>query len=204
MKNNLPKKLWLLRAYVAFLIGLIELLLTLFVLVSIINLFTEKTLLGDLLLGLGGLYLVTVSLGVLMISQIILLFIGIHDNIDDMRKKALDQNYTVDLVAEKQQATSHIFHVVFLISVIILSIIFSALSLTGLTNGAQKNYKEKALEQNYDSLSNNQSIKPPISKPNTPKQDAEAGRQFDEEAWKASIKEEEAYRNEATADEAKH
>ena len=131
MKKFLPKKLWLLRAYVSFLIGFIELLLSLYVIVSIINFFSRKTLLGDIVLGLGGLYLVAVSLSILLIAQIILLFIGIYDNIDDMRKKALDENYTVDLVAEKEKENSNNIHSVFLIAVIVLSIVFSILSLTG-------------------------------------------------------------------------
>ena len=141
MRKFLPKKLWLLRAYVAFLIGFIELLLSLYVLISIINLFSRETLLGDIVLGLAGLYLVTVSLSVLLVSQIILLFIGIHDNIDDMRKKALDQNYTVDLVAEKEKENSNIINSIFMITVIVLSILFSILSLTGVikNNNSQTN-----------------------------------------------------------------
>ena len=131
MKKFLPKKLWLLRAYVSFLIGFTELLLSLYVIISIINFFSRKTLLGDIVLGLGGLYLVAVSLSILLIAQIILLFIGIHDNIDDMRKKALDESFTVDLVAEKEKENSNIIHSVFLIAVIVLSILFSILSLTG-------------------------------------------------------------------------
>ena len=131
MKKFLPKKLWLLRAYVSFLIGFTELLLSLYVIISIINFFSRKTLLGDFVLGLGGLYLVAVSLSILFVAQIILLFIGIHDNIDDMRKKALDENFTVDLVAEKEKENSNIIHSVFLIAVIVLSILFSILSLTG-------------------------------------------------------------------------
>ncbi len=131
MKKIFPKKLWLLRAYVSFLIGFIKLLLIVYVLISLINLFSNKTLLGDILLGLGGVYLVAASLSVLLIAQIILLFIGIHDNIDDMRNKALDQNYTVDMVAEKEKENSNMINSIFMITLIVLSILFSILSLTG-------------------------------------------------------------------------
>jgi hypothetical protein len=139
MKKIFPKKLWLLRAYVSFLIGFIKLLLMVYVLISLINLFSNKTILGDIVLGLGGVYLVAVSLSVLLIAQIILLFIGIHDNIDDMRNKALDQNYTVDMVAEKEKENSNMINSIFMITLIVLSILFSILSLTGVLKKKSQN-----------------------------------------------------------------
>ena len=133
MKNLLPKKLWLLRAYVVILIGFAEVILTLYVGFSIVNSISGQSILGDVIMGIAGLYLVILSLGILLSSQIILLFIGIHDNVDDMRKKALDENYKVNLIQEKEKDSLSTFNSFFTIALIVLSILFSTLNLSGVT-----------------------------------------------------------------------
>jgi hypothetical protein len=123
-KNILmPRKLWLLRLYIVFLIFLVKFVLIAYIGFSLYNLTSSGSFFGDLILGLAGFYIVFSCIATLFIVQIVSLFLNIHDNIEDVRNKAVDPNFTPSSSNENEesgQASS-----IFLIVIIILSLILS-------------------------------------------------------------------------------
>jgi hypothetical protein len=154
-----PKKLWLLRSYIKFLNYFVAIILIGFILVSVYNLFGSGSSILSFLIGAGGLYIVLVSLAILLVAQTIVLFIGIHDNVDNIRKKALDPEFTVDLTAEKQKDQSNASYAFFLLIVIGLAILCSVLNMTvgvGVKNKREMDRArmEERAKQVQDSISN--------------------------------------------------
>ena len=141
-----PKKLWLLRSYIKFLNFFVALILIGYIGFSIYNLFGSGSTILSFLIGAGGVYIVLVSLSVLLVAQTIMLFIGIHDNVDDIRKKTLDPEFMVDLTAEKQKDQSNALNSLFLLVVICLAILCSILNMT--VGVEVKNKRESDSSQN--------------------------------------------------------
>jgi hypothetical protein len=123
------KKLWLLRFYVISLNYLVEIILALYVGLSIYNFFTSKSVLGNLVLGITGLYLVWTCLAILFISQLVTMFINIHDNIEDVRNKMVNPDFQVNLNDEKDLEESFRWKSLATIIAIVLAIIFSIVNL---------------------------------------------------------------------------
>ena len=124
-----PKKLWILRLYIALLTLMVEFLLASYVFVSIYNLITSDNALGDLILGYAGLYLVWVCLAILFIVQVISMFLNIHDNIEDVRNKAVNPNFVIDLDEEKEKGREKTIRSIATIIIIVLSVILSFVNL---------------------------------------------------------------------------
>jgi len=133
-KLFVPKKLWILRLYVALLTYLVELLLFVFSGVSIYNLISWNNLLGDLILGYAGFYLVSVCLAILFVTQVVSLFLNIHDNIEDVRNKNIDPNFSIDIAADKGKKQESSVRTLVTIISIILAIILSLLNLNRQNN----------------------------------------------------------------------
>ena len=148
-----PKKLWLLRSYIKYLNFFVALILIGYIGFSIYNLFGSGSTILSFLIGAGGVYIVLVSLSVLLVAQTIMLFIGIHDNVDDIRKKTLDPEFMVDLTAEKQKDQSNALNSLFLLVVICLAILCSILNMT--VGVEVKNKREYVNSQNSVIENNN-------------------------------------------------
>jgi len=158
-----PKKLWLLRSYIKFLNFFVALILIGYIGFSIYNLFGSGSTILSFLIGAGGVYIVLVSLSVLLVAQTIMLFIGIHDNVDDIRKKTLDPEFMVDLTAEKQKDQSNALNSLFLLVVICLAILCSILNMTvGVEVKNRREYDNSRMEekaqQNQDPIFNSTRI----------------------------------------------
>ncbi len=128
-KLFIPKKLWILRLYVALLTYLVELLLFVYLVVSIYNLISNNNLLGDLILGYSGFYVVSVCLAILFVTQVVSLFLNIHDNIEDVRNKNIDPNFSIDIAADKEKKQESSVRTLFTIISIVLAIILSLVNL---------------------------------------------------------------------------
>lgn len=120
-----PKKLWLLRLYVKLINVFVQLILTTYIIFTIINTVKSNSEFIGLVLGYFGFYLVWTCLAVLIISEVISLFINIHDNIEVVRNKTIDPNFVVDLDAEKEKNKETSIISIITIVIIVLSIIFS-------------------------------------------------------------------------------
>ena len=92
----LPKvKLRFLRYYLAFSEYFIEFILFTYVLLSVYYLFTgSHGALANIVIGLTGVYIIGISLSVLFVTQLVRLFIGIHDNVAEIKEKAFTPDYT--------------------------------------------------------------------------------------------------------------
>ncbi len=145
-KLLMPRKLWMLRLYIALLTLIVEFLLGAYVLISIYNLITSDNALGDLVLGYAGLYLVWVCLAILFVIQVVSLFLNIHDNIEDVRNKAINPAFAVDLKEEKEKSTEASLSSIGTIAIIVLSIILSFVNLN-------RNYSVNESNSNYSIIS---------------------------------------------------
>jgi len=125
----IPKKLWILRLYVSLLTFLAEALLTLYIVFSIYNLITSESVFGNLVLGFSGFYLVWLCIILLFITQIVMLFLNIHDNIEDVRNKTVDPNFFVNIEDDKEKNQSKSIAANYTIILVTLSIIFSFVNL---------------------------------------------------------------------------
>jgi hypothetical protein len=137
-KNILkPGKLWLLRLYIVVLTFLVKFVLVAYIGFSLFNLTSSGSFFGNLILGLAGFYIVFSCIATLFIVQIVSLFLNIHDNIEDVRNKAIDSNFipSSTSVNEKSSHASSIF----LISIIILSLILSYANLNNNNNPKENN-----------------------------------------------------------------
>lgn len=130
-KASKIRKLWMLRFYVISLNYLVEIILALYVGLSIYNFLTSKSVLGNLVLGITGLYLVWTCLAILFISQLVTMFINIHDNIEDVRNKMVNPDFQVNLNDEKDLEESFRWKSLATIIAIVLAIIFSIFNLKG-------------------------------------------------------------------------
>jgi hypothetical protein len=135
VKNQLlPKKLWMLRFYVTLLTILAEVILFAYIGLSLYNLMTSDEILGNLILGYGGLYLVWVCLVILFVAQVVSLFLNIHDNIEDVRNKAIDPEYKFDLSEDRERGKIKMMKSIFIIAAIGLSIVLSIVNLNSIKN----------------------------------------------------------------------
>ena len=124
LKNFEPKKLWLLRIYVKFLEGISSLILVFYCGASIYLMFKESNSFINIIMGATGIYIVIIAVTILILAQVINLFIGIHDNVDDIRKKQLDPNFKYSEADEKLKLRNDQINSIYIICLIILSIIF--------------------------------------------------------------------------------
>jgi hypothetical protein len=120
-----PKKLWLLRLYLALLTYIVDFFLIFYIVLSFYNIVTSENILGNLFLGFAGFYIVSVCIGILFIIQVVSMFLNIHDNIEDIREKTMNPSYSVDIGAEKEKNKESSLRSVITIVSIILSIILS-------------------------------------------------------------------------------
>ena len=98
------KKLWLLRAYITLLETVAQLLLVCYIASSLyVWVLSSNSFWTSILLGAGGSYIVYLSIVVLITAQIIQLFLNIHDDVSDMRLKAI--NPDVELKADNYEET---------------------------------------------------------------------------------------------------
>ena len=125
----IPKKLWVLRFYERLLTFIVELTLVSYILVSIYNLIKNDNFLGDLILGYAGFYVVSVCLAILFVTQVVSLFLNIHDNIEDVRNKNIDPNFSIDIVADKENKQESSVRTLITIISIVLAIILSFVNL---------------------------------------------------------------------------
>lgn len=125
----IPKKLWVLRLYERFLTFIVELTLVSYILVSIYNLIKNDYFLGDLILGYAGFYVVSVCLAILFLTQVVSLFLNIHDNIEDVRNKNIDPNFSIDIEADKENKQESSVRTLVTIISIVLAIILSFVNL---------------------------------------------------------------------------
>jgi hypothetical protein len=154
-KLFIPKKLWILRLYVALLTYLVELLLFVYLVVSIYNLISNNNLLGDLILGYAGFYVVSVCLAILFVTQVVSLFLNIHDNIEDVRNKNIDPNFSIDIAADKEKKQESSVRTLFTIISIVLAIILSLVNLNRKNNNPSISTQEETpiqLNENKQSL----------------------------------------------------
>jgi hypothetical protein len=151
-KLLMPRKLWILRLYIALLTFIVEFLLGAYVLISIYNLITSDNALGDLVLGYAGLYLVWVCLAILFVIQIVYLFLNIHDNIEDVRNKAINPDFAVDLKEEKEKSTEASLSSIGTITIIVLSIILSFVNLNRQNDELSKREKILSFDGIYPKL----------------------------------------------------
>jgi hypothetical protein len=161
VKNQLfPKKLWMLRFYVALLTTLAEVILFAYIGLSLYNLMASDEILGNLILGYGGLYLVWVCLVILFVAQVVSLFLNIHDNIEDVRNKAIDPEYKIDLSEDMERGKIKMTKSIFIIAAIGLSIVLSIVNLKSIKNkvpygqigNEQLEFIEEYREINRDSV----------------------------------------------------
>jgi hypothetical protein len=145
IKLTNPKKLWILRFYVALLSLIVEFLLGTYVALSLYNLIAKDNFLGDMILGYAGLYLVWISLATLFVAQVVTAFISIHDNIEDVRNKLLDSEFKVDLIVDKTKNKEASIRSFITIVTIILSIILSLVNLN-----RQNKYNEPTEQRYYE------------------------------------------------------
>jgi len=137
-----PKKLWILRLYVALLTYLVEILLVIYVLLSLYNLLAQDNAFGDLILGYAGLYLVWICLAILFVAQVVSLFLNIHDNIEDVRNKAIDPDFSIDVASEREKNKESSISSVVMIITIILAIILSFVNLNRQNVSTENTYQE--------------------------------------------------------------
>lgn len=135
-----PPKLWLLRIYIKLISVIVPLILVTYIIVTIANLsnqineyYVSKDLI-DILVGYFGFYLVWLSFVILLISEIINLFLNIHDYTEDMAKKAVNPNFALDLDAEKEKNKDTSISAIITIAIIILSIFFSLININRQNN----------------------------------------------------------------------
>jgi len=155
MKSSLknlftPQKLWILRLYVALLTYLVEILLVIYLALSFYNLITQDNILGDLILGYAGLYLVWICLAILFVAQVVSLFLNIHDNIEDVRNKAVIPDFAIDLEEEKEKGRDAKIRSIATIVVIVLSIILSFVNLNRENTDSKFSQFESGLFGNHD------------------------------------------------------
>ncbi len=124
-KQLIPKKLWVLRLYVGILTTISEILLILYIGFSLYNLVSQKSVMGDFILGAAGLYVVGLCLGLLFVAQIVSLFLNIHDNIEDVRNKTINPDFSIDIEDEKESKVTSNTRNIALIVTILLSIALS-------------------------------------------------------------------------------
>jgi hypothetical protein len=141
----IPKKLWILRLYVALLTFISEGLLALYIGLSIYNLITSQSVLGNVILGVAGFYLVWVCLALLLVAQVVTLFLNIHDNVQDLRNKALDPNFSINIEDDKEKNQSNSLKSLVTITAVILSIIFSFVNLNRSANSRASNRESGAI-----------------------------------------------------------
>lgn len=124
-----PKKLWLIRIYVLILQLAAELILLIYILESIANMLSKDgtSTLGNIILGSVGIVVVALSLGILFLTQLIQLFVGIYDNIQDIRNKTLKPDLVISDTPTSKIANSHDFFqvIVIIISLIVIIIQFT-------------------------------------------------------------------------------
>jgi succinate dehydrogenase hydrophobic anchor subunit len=162
LKNFEPKKLWLLRIYVKFLEGISSLILVFYCGASIYLMFKESNTFINIIMGATGIYIVIVAVTILILAQVINLFIGIHDNVDDIRKKQLDPNFKYSEADEKLKVRNEQINSIYIICLIILSIIFIIVNFNvtqdkSLNNNVSTNTLETEATNNItDTLKNEQ------------------------------------------------
>jgi len=145
-----PKKLWVLRLYIVLLTFIVAFLLVAYVLISIYNLIASDNPLGDLVLGYTGIYLVWTSLAILFAVQVVSLFLNIHDNIEDIRNKTFNTDFSIDLDEEMKKNKDVAFLSISMIVIIILSIIFSVVNFNKINDNS--NQDTSKYEQNYEDV----------------------------------------------------
>lgn len=146
----IPKKLWILRLYVALLTFISEGLLALYIGLSIYNLITSQSVLGNVVLGLAGFYLVWVCLALLFVAQVVTLFLNIHDNVQDLRNKALDPNFSINIVDDKEKNQSNSLKSLVTITAVILSIIFSFVNFNRSANSSPSNRESRGIRSKLE------------------------------------------------------
>jgi succinate dehydrogenase hydrophobic anchor subunit len=151
LKNFEPKKLWLLRIYVKFLEGISSLILVFYCGASIYLMFKESNTFINIIMGATGIYIVIVAVTILILAQVINLFIGIHDNVDDIRKKQLDPNFKYSEADEKLKVRNEQINSIYIIFLIILSIIFIFINF----NIKKDDTKDVTLSHNQDTIPEN-------------------------------------------------
>jgi hypothetical protein len=149
-KHLIPRKLWILRLYIAILTFIVEFLLGAYVLVSIYNLIASDNALGDIVLGYAGLYLVWICLAILFVVQVVSMFINIHDNIEDVRNKAVILDFAIDLEKEKEKGRDAKIRSIATIVVIVISIILSFVNLNRENTVSKFSQFESGLFDNHD------------------------------------------------------
>jgi len=149
-KHLIPRKLWILRLYIAILTFIVEFLLGAYVLVSIYNLIASDNALGDIVLGYAGLYLVWICLAILFVVQVVSMFLNIHDNIEDVRNKAVIPDFAIDLEEEKEKGRDAKIRSIATIVVIVLSIILSFVNLNRENTVSKFSQFESGLFDNHD------------------------------------------------------
>ncbi len=153
-----PKKLWILRLYVALLTYLVEILLVIYVVLSLYNLLAQDNAFGDLILGYAGLYLVWICLAILFVAQVVSLFLNIHDNIEDVRNKAIDPEFSIDVASEKEKNKESSISSVVMITTIILAIILSFVNLNR-NNNSNLSYTNTIKEESSEFCFTSKKIK---------------------------------------------
>lgn len=133
--KNLSNKLWLLNAYKWVLELISVLILIAYVIASIYNWVSlDNTFLGNLILGLSGLYIVGASISLLIFTQIIKLFVGVHDYLFDIRMKTLNPDYQIDLKSEQIVNKEKVNKQFLLIYLIVISLVFVGINLSNTFN----------------------------------------------------------------------
>jgi hypothetical protein len=130
MEKLTLKKLWLIRIYILILQVLAELALVLYIFVSLSNMVSDKgaTTFGNIILGSAGFIIVVCSLSILFLTQIIQLFVGIHDNIEDIRNKTI---HPETIIFENPNKTPSLYsHDFFQAVIIVISLLIILLQFT--------------------------------------------------------------------------
>jgi hypothetical protein len=152
----IPKKLWVLRLYERLLTFIVELTLVSYILISIYNLVKNDYFLGDLILGYAGFYVVSVCLAILFVTQVVSLFLNIHDNIEDVRNKNIDPNFSIDLGADKKNKLESSVRTLVTIISIVLAIILSFVNLNRRnSNLLGSSQQETPVQLNENNLNEN-------------------------------------------------
>lgn len=140
---NKPRKLWLLRFLLAVITFFVKLALTLYVIASIYNLFSKKTFGEGFLLGMTGLVTVWGCISALLIVELFTLFINIHDNVEDIRRRSIDPEFKFDLKKDRERENEKTIGAAFLIIIIVLAVILSLANFNTKPKSAEAIEKER-------------------------------------------------------------
>jgi hypothetical protein len=103
-------------------------------------------------------YVVSLGIGLLFLSQVVSLFLNIHDNIEDVRNKTINPDFSVDLEIEKESSFTANINSIIVIITIITAIILASINLTRHHSGYEGNNSTSFNSENQLESSENYKI----------------------------------------------